>query len=110
MYVCMWVCMYVCAYMCIFVRLMRFFEPACLRVLCRTFDLERGDLEAYLKPYVERFFPLLDPEPVIRETCLYTMTPEEDFILDFVPGTHNVIIGAGEGRVVCVSVCVCVCV
>jgi sarcosine oxidase len=32
--------------------------------------------------YVRRRFPGLDPQPVHLETCLYTMTPDEDFILD----------------------------
>ena len=36
--------------------------------------------------------PLLDPTPVRSETCLYTMTPDEDFVLDRV---GNVVVGAG---------------
>ena len=32
--------------------------------------------------YVRTRFPGLGPEPVLTETCLYTMTPDEDFILD----------------------------
>jgi sarcosine oxidase len=32
--------------------------------------------------YVRRRFPRLEPQPVRTETCLYTMTPDEDFILD----------------------------
>jgi glycine/D-amino acid oxidase-like deaminating enzyme len=60
-----------------------------------TFELDRADLETHLKPYVAKLFPLLDPEPVLRETCLYTNTPDEDFVLDFVPGTTNVVVGGG---------------
>jgi monomeric sarcosine oxidase len=32
--------------------------------------------------YVRRRCPGLDPEPVDAETCLYTMTADEDFVLD----------------------------
>ena len=32
--------------------------------------------------YVEDAVPGLDPEPVAFETCLYTNTPDEDFVLD----------------------------
>ena len=28
-------------------------------------------------------------------TCLYTVSPDHDFIVDFAPGTRNVVIGAG---------------
>jgi sarcosine oxidase len=42
--------------------------------------------------YVRRRFPGLDPDPVHAETCLYSMTPDEDFILDRV---GSVVVGAG---------------
>ena len=42
--------------------------------------------------YVRRRFPALQPEPVRSETCLYTMTADEDFVLDRV---GSVVIGAG---------------
>ena len=32
--------------------------------------------------YVERWFPGLDPTPVFPATCLYTNTPNEEFLLD----------------------------
>jgi monomeric sarcosine oxidase len=41
--------------------------------------------------YVRRRFPGLDPVPVHAETCLYTMTPDDDFILDRV---GNVVVGS----------------
>jgi sarcosine oxidase len=41
---------------------------------------------------VRRRFPSLDPEPVRSETCLYTMTPDEDFVLDRI---GPIVIGAG---------------
>jgi sarcosine oxidase len=39
--------------------------------------------------YVRRFLPGLDPEPYAETTCLFTNTPNEDFIIDRV---HNVTI------------------
>jgi sarcosine oxidase len=42
--------------------------------------------------YVRRRFPGFDPEPVRAETCLYTMTPDEDFVIDRV---GPVVVGAG---------------
>jgi monomeric sarcosine oxidase len=37
---------------------------------------------ARVAAYVERTLPGLDPEPVAFETCLYTTTPDEGFVLD----------------------------
>jgi sarcosine oxidase len=45
------------------------------------FDVDPALVEM-LAQYVRRRFPGLDPEPVHAETCLYTMTPDEDFIVD----------------------------
>jgi sarcosine oxidase len=45
------------------------------------FDVDSG-LIAMLAEYVRRRFPGADPDPVHTETCLYTMTPDEDFIID----------------------------
>lgn len=52
-------------------------------------DHEREALNA---GYVARRFPGLAPEPLYSETCLYTMTPDEDFILDRV---GNLVVAAG---------------
>jgi sarcosine oxidase len=45
------------------------------------FDVDQ-DLVGMLADYVRRRFPGLAPEPVHAETCLYAMTPDEDFIID----------------------------
>jgi sarcosine oxidase len=44
--------------------------------------------------YVRRRLPGLDPEPVAAETCLYPMSPDEDFIVDRI---GPLVIGAGFG-------------
>jgi sarcosine oxidase len=47
----------------------------------RTFDVD-GDMLARVVEYVERWLPGLVPEPQFPTTCLYTTTPDEDFVLD----------------------------
>ncbi|MGJ6964243.1 FAD-dependent oxidoreductase [Streptosporangium sp. G11] len=37
---------------------------------------------AVVTAYVRRWLPGLDPAPVAEASCLYTITPDEDFILD----------------------------
>ena len=47
----------------------------------RSFDLdEAGALRVH--EYVKRSLPFVDPEPVSFETCLYTTTPDKDFVID----------------------------
>ncbi|XP_066296884.1 peroxisomal sarcosine oxidase-like isoform X2 [Branchiostoma lanceolatum] len=45
--------------------------------------------------YVRKHFPGLESVPAIQESCIYTNTPDEDFILDCHPQYRNIIIGAG---------------
>jgi sarcosine oxidase len=37
--------------------------------------------EGWMSEFVERRLPSFDPKPVRSETCIYTMTPDEDFVL-----------------------------
>lgn len=55
-------------------------------------DVEK---ENYLKDYVKKHFPLLEAEPAIVETCMYTCTPDEIFLIDRLPGFKNIVIGTG---------------
>jgi sarcosine oxidase len=48
-----------------------------------------------LTQWVEALFPKRKWEHVHTETCLYTNTPDDDFILDRHPELSNVIVGAG---------------
>ncbi|NXT01797.1 SOX oxidase, partial [Jacana jacana] len=50
---------------------------------------------ALLSSFITSYLPGLDPQPAVVETCLYTNTPDEDFILDRHPKFSNIIIGAG---------------
>ncbi|AWT59831.1 MAG: Monomeric sarcosine oxidase [Candidatus Moanabacter tarae] len=50
------------------------------------------------KPVLEflgHFFPQLSPKRSKFTTCLYTMSPDENFIIDFHPEHENVVIAAG---------------
>ena len=49
-------------------------------------------LEHLLAEHIAQGFPGLIPEPLGPETCLYTMTPDEDFVLDRI---GPLVIGAG---------------
>ena len=35
-----------------------------------------------IRSFVERHLPGLDPEPISEKSCLFTMTSDEDFVLD----------------------------
>ncbi|NXD81644.1 SOX oxidase, partial [Halcyon senegalensis] len=50
---------------------------------------------AILSSFISGYLPGLEPQPAVVETCLYTNTPDEDFILDRHPKFSNIIIGAG---------------
>ncbi|XP_003417053.1 peroxisomal sarcosine oxidase [Loxodonta africana] len=45
--------------------------------------------------FVRDHLPDLEPTPAITERCMYTNTPDENFILDHHPKYDNIVIGAG---------------
>ncbi|CAH1232250.1 PIPOX [Branchiostoma lanceolatum] len=49
----------------------------------------------YLGNLVRRHLPELEDKPAVVETCMYTNTPDAEFILDRHPQFHNIIIGTG---------------
>jgi sarcosine oxidase len=49
-----------------------------------------------LSEHVRRMFPGLDPRPVHAESCLYTMSPDGDFVLDTIDGV--VVCGGCSGH------------
>ena len=62
----------------------------------RGFDLDPAYV-ARMVAYVERWFPGLEPTPVFPTTCLYTNTPNEDFLLDRVDDVVIVSPCSGHG-------------
>lgn len=59
----------------------------------RTLDHEQ---EARIADHVREWFPGLDPAPYASEACLYTMTPDSDFVLDTIDGV--VVAGGDSGH------------
>ncbi len=54
-----------------------------------------ADTVAPVTAWLERHVPFVDPAPVFAETCLYTMTPDEDFVIDVLPADPDVVVAAG---------------
>jgi sarcosine oxidase len=61
-------------------------------------DLERslrdGD-HARVRGFVEQYLPEAMPQVMKHSVCMYTMTPDEHFIIDRHPGYGNVVFAAG---------------
>ncbi|KAJ7398978.1 Peroxisomal sarcosine oxidase [Pitangus sulphuratus] len=55
---------------------------------------DRPDI-GLLSSFISSYLPGLETQPAVMETCLYTNTPDADFILDRHPKFSNIIIGAG---------------
>ena len=57
------------------------------------------DKEARLKTFLRKHIPDMVGDVIYSKTCLYTMSPDRDFILDAVPGNPNayMAIGCGHG-------------
>jgi sarcosine oxidase len=62
----------------------------------RSFTPDAGRLEE-LAAFMAATLPASGP-PVRSTTCLYTLTPDRDFVLDAVPGHDAVLVGLGAGH------------
>ncbi|MCJ8740069.1 hypothetical protein PDJAM_G00054570 [Pangasius djambal] len=60
----------------------------------RDRQTDRRDVDA-LSSYITRCFPGLVPVPAVVESCMYTVTPDNNFVLDRHPTYSNIVIGAG---------------
>lgn len=61
-----------------------------------TFDrTPNASDEAVLRGFAARYFPAGAGETLKLVTCLYTNTPDGHFLIDFYPGSPQVIIGGG---------------
>ena len=45
--------------------------------------------------FLARFFPALQPELSKHATCMYSLTPDKNFVLDIHPECPAVVLGAG---------------
>lgn len=60
-------------------------------------DASPGDdrFQRHVSQFVGSHLPGLEAKPSIAETCMYTVTPDDNFILDRHPKWKNIVIGAG---------------
>ena len=48
-----------------------------------------------LRVPMEKYFQPTNPEPLFSQVCMFTNTPDEHFVLDYLPGNDNVFIASG---------------
>lgn len=58
----------------------------------------REDVTATIRDFVGRHLPQADDGVHHARTCLYTLTPDRDFILDRLPGSERVFVAVGAGH------------
>jgi sarcosine oxidase len=63
----------------------------------RSFE-PREDATTAIREFVARHLPAADNGVHLARTCLYTLTPDRDFIVDRVPGTERVFFAVGAGH------------
>jgi sarcosine oxidase len=63
----------------------------------RTFDKDVSAL-ARVEEFVDRFLPAAAGSPRVVKSCLYTLTPDRDFVVDRVPGHPRVVVGLGAAH------------
>ena len=56
------------------------------------------DNSARVRAFLERHLPAALGPPILTKTCLYTLTPDRDFVVDFVPGIRNAVAAVGAGH------------
>jgi len=57
-------------------------------------DIHETDQET-IRYFIETYMPQLRDQPIQYKTCMYTYTPDEHFILDYLPGTGKKVMVAG---------------
>ncbi len=63
----------------------------------RTFDPD-PEAEALLLSFLSQSIPGASTGAALTKTCLYTLTPDRDFVLDAVPGHPDVVVGLGAAH------------
>ncbi len=63
----------------------------------RTFDRDEAMYER-VRRFVETYLPSAAGPELLTKTCLYTLTPDRDFVVDRIPGAPGVIVGLGAGH------------
>jgi sarcosine oxidase len=63
----------------------------------RTFERDEAAFERVHDFMAEHLPGALGP-PILTRTCLYTLTPDRDFVVDRVPGAPGVVVGLGAAH------------
>jgi sarcosine oxidase len=63
----------------------------------RTFERD-DDALARAVAFLERRLPGMAGEPFRLKTCLYTLTPDRDFVVDAVPGHPTILVAQGAAH------------
>jgi len=63
----------------------------------RSFDPDRAALARTIA-FLERYIPRALGPIIYTKTCLYTLTPDRDFVIDRLPDHPNVVVGIGGGH------------
>jgi len=58
----------------------------------------REDVTASIRRFVAQHLPDADRGVHLARTCLYTLTPDRDFIVDVLPGSERVFLAVGAGH------------
>jgi sarcosine oxidase len=63
----------------------------------RTFEPDGAALQRTID-FLRRCIPHALGPIIYTKTCLYTLTPDRDFVIDFVPGCPEAVVGIGGGH------------
>ena len=66
-------------------------ETGDLKAVSRAPDVRD---EAFLRSFVEKYFPKAAGRTLAMETCIFTNMPDRHFVLDRLPGAENVIVAS----------------
>ena len=63
----------------------------------RDFDVDRAALQR-VEDFLRRYIPRALGPIIYTKTCLYTLTPDRDFVIDTLPGHPGATIAIGGGH------------
>jgi sarcosine oxidase len=63
----------------------------------RTFDLDRAAL-GRVEAFLGRHIPSMLGPRILTKSCLYTLTPDRDFVIDTLPEYPRVVVAIGAGH------------
>jgi sarcosine oxidase len=63
----------------------------------RTFEPD-PEATSRTEAFLRRVLPGIPGDQIYTKTCLYTLTPDRDFVIDRLPGYPNVVVAVGAGH------------